>query len=108
MHREYHELPITELGEGAGYRRPTQPSLVQVTLESPALEVMTDLLRSSPACIRQQAPIEGANQYMMSRGVRLLLVVDQHDSVLGVVTATDILGDKALRVALQQIGRAHV
>ena len=101
MEREYHVLPIGELGEGAGYRRPTQPKATQVTRESPALEVMTDLQRTSPACIRPQAPIEGANQYMISRGVRLLLVVDEHDAVLGVVTATDILGEKALRVALE-------
>ena len=80
MEREYDALPISELGEGAGYRRPMQPRRSQVTLESPALEVMTDLLRSSPATIRPQAPIEGANQFMISRGVRLLLVVDERDS----------------------------
>ena len=100
MDREYQALPIHELGEGAGYRRPTQPKAAQVTSESRALEVMTDLLRASPATIRPQAPIEGANQYMISRGVRLLLVVDKRDSVLGVLTATDILGEKALRAAL--------
>ena len=101
MEREYYALPIGELGEGAGYRRPTQPKAAQVTRESPALEVMTDLLRTSPATIRPKAPLEGANQYMISRGVRLLLVVDEGDSVLGVVTATDVLGERALRVALE-------
>ena len=101
MDREYHALPLRELGEGAGYRRPTQPKAAQVTRESSALEVMTDLLRSSPATIRPQAPIEGANQYMISRGVRLLLVVDERDGVFGVVTATDVLGERAMRVALE-------
>ena len=103
MEREYQALPIRELGEGAGYRRPTQAKAAQVTRESPALEVMTDLLRTSPATIRPQAPIEGANQYMISRGVRLLLVVDEREVVLGVVTATDVLGEKALRAA-QDLG----
>ena len=101
MEREYDALPISELGEGAGYRRPMQPGVVQVTRESPAMAVMTDLLRTSPAAIRPQAPIEGANQYMISRGVRLLLVVDERDSVVGLVTATDVLGEKALRAALE-------
>jgi hypothetical protein len=100
MDREYQPLPIRELGEGAGYRRPTQPQVARVTLESPALEVMTDLQRASPATIRPQAPVEGANQYMLSRGVRLLLVVDESDSVLGVVTATDVWG-ASLRVVLE-------
>jgi len=102
MDREYHALPIRELGEEAGYRRPTQPQAARVTPESPALEVMTDLLRASPATIRPQAPVEGANQYMISRGVRLLLVVDERELVLGVLTATDVLGEKALRVALDR------
>ena len=101
MDREYQALPIRELGEGAGYRRPTQAQVVRVTPESPALDVMTDLLRTSPATIRPQAPVEGANQYMISRGVRLLLVVDEHEAVLGVLTATDVLGEKSLRVGLE-------
>jgi hypothetical protein len=102
MDRQYQELPIRELGPGAGFRRPQQAQPARVTLESPALEVMTDLLRVSPASIRPQAPLEGANQFMISRGVRLLLVVDVHDSVLGVLTATDVLGEKALRVAAER------
>lgn len=102
MQREFHALPIRELGEGGGLRRPPQPQPARVTLESPALEVMTDLARSSAATIRPQAPIEGANQYMISRGVRLLLVVDERDTVLGLVTATDILGERALRVAMER------
>ena len=102
MKREYQALPIRELGAGAGFRRPTQPQAARVTLESPALEVMTDLTRASPATIRLQAPVEGANQYMISRGVRLLLVVDEREVVQGVLSAADILGEKALRVATER------
>ena len=102
MERQYRELPIRELGAGAGFRRPEQPQPARVTLESPAAEVMTDLARVSPATIRPQAPLEGANQFMISRGVRLLLVVDVRDTVVGVLTATDVLGEKALRVAVER------
>ncbi len=45
MDREYQALPLRELGEEAGFRRPTQAQAGRVTLESPALEVMTDLTR---------------------------------------------------------------
>jgi hypothetical protein len=99
MEREYQALPIRELGDGASFRRPTQPQAARVTLESAALEVMTDLTRSSPASIRPQAPVEGANQYMIARGVRLLLVVDEREVVQGVISASDILGEKPMRVA---------
>ncbi|HTQ76909.1 MAG TPA: CBS domain-containing protein [Burkholderiales bacterium] len=102
MDRQYHALPIRELGEGAGYRRPVQARPARVTLESPAREVMTDLQRTAPATIRSQAPVEGANQYMISRGVRLLLVADARDVVEGLITATDILGVKAVQIMTER------
>lgn len=102
MQRQYQALPIRELGEGGGFRRPVQAQPARVTPESPALEVMTDLERTSPATIRPQAPVEGANQYMISRGVRLLLVVDERETVLGLITATDILGERMIRVAMER------
>jgi CBS domain-containing protein len=102
MDRQFHPLPIHELGADAGFRRPTQPQATRVSLESRALEVMTDFLRTSPATIRPQAPIEGANHFMISRGVRLLLVVDEGDIILGVVTSTDVLGEKSMRVAIER------
>ena len=102
MERDYHALPLHELGDGAGFRRPTQAQAVRVTRESRALEVMTDLTRATPATIRPQAPLAGANQFMITRGVRLLLVVDDHENVVGVITTTDLLGERPMRVATER------
>lgn len=102
MERDYHALPLRELGEGAGFRRPTQQQASRVTRESPALDVMTDLARATPATIRPQAPLSGANQFMITRGVRLLLVVDDHENVLGLITATDLLGERPMLVATER------
>jgi hypothetical protein len=102
MDREYHALPIRELGSGAGFRRPTHAQAAKVSIESPALEVMTDLARVTPATIRPQAPLAGANQFMITRGVRLLLVVDDHENVLGVITASDLLGERPMLVATER------
>jgi CBS domain-containing protein len=99
MERQYEALRIRELGAGAGFRRPAQAQSGKVSVESPALDVMTDLRRTTPATIRPQAPLSGANQFMIIRGVRLLLVADDRENVLGVITATDILGERAMRVA---------
>jgi CBS domain-containing protein len=102
MDRDYEALSIRELGAGAGFRRPAQPQALKVSTESPALEVMTDLARATPATIRAQAPLAGANQFMITRGVRLLLVVDDRENVLGVITATDILGERPMLVAAER------
>ena len=102
MEREFDPLPIRELGAGAGFRRPNQAEAARVTPDSPALQVMTDLARVSPATIRPQAPLAGANQFMITRGVRLLLVVDERDVILGLITATDLLGERPLQVATER------
>jgi CBS domain-containing protein len=102
MDRHYPALPIRELGDGAGFRRPTQTLAARVDLESPALEAMTDLARANPATIRPQAPIGGANQFMITRGVRLLLVVDDRETVLGLLSATDILGERGMRASIER------
>jgi len=102
LERAYQSLPIRELGANAGFRRPMQPESPRVSAESPAAHVMTDLTRAAPATIRPQAPLAGANQFMISRGVRLLLVTDDHENVLGVITATDILSEKPMRVATER------
>lgn len=102
MEREYQPLPMRELGTGAGFRRPTHPAAQRVSLDSPALAAMTELLRAAPATIRPQAPISGANQFMITRAVRLLLVTDDHENVLGVITATDLLSERPMRVATER------
>jgi len=99
MERDYQPLPIRELGANAGFRRPLAP---QSAPESPATQVMTDLTRVAPATIRPQAPLAGANQFMIARGVRLLLVADDQENVLGVISATDILSERAMRVAIER------
>ena len=96
MERKFLSLPSHSLGEQAGLRRPSQP---KVGLESPALTVMTDLTRLAPATIGPDASIDDANRFMMRRGVRLLLVVDEREDVLGVISATDILGERSMKVA---------
>ncbi|MBI3372249.1 MAG: CBS domain-containing protein [Betaproteobacteria bacterium] len=102
MDRTFTALPIRELGPGAGFRRPLQALAARVASGSPALEVMTDLTRASPATIRPQAPVDAANQFMIARGVRLLLVADDRETVLGVISAADILGEKPVQAATER------
>lgn len=102
MDRTYQPLTVRALGANAGFRRPSAPAAARVTLESPALDVMTDLERVAPAIIRPQAPLAAANRFMITRGVRLLLIVDDDEIVLGLLTATDVLGERPMRVATER------
>lgn len=102
MTQPYTPLAHTALVPGTRYSRP--PQLAQkVTLESPALAVMTDLERVVAVTVGPDVSIETANKNMIAAGVRLLLVVDPQQHVLGLITASDILGEKPLK-HLQRTG----
>jgi hypothetical protein len=92
---DYHILPAQRLTGAVRIVRPA-PSR-SVTLQSPASDVMTDLRHAHAAVIDLRMPMEVANEYMKQRGVRSLLVLNQDEILTGIITATDVLGDKPLR-----------
>ncbi len=95
MMNEYKSLAVQYL---AGTVRISQPaSSNPVTFDSPASEVMTDLRKIQAAVIAPSITMEVANTYMMQRGVRTLLVMNDDNSLAGIITATDILGEKPMR-----------
>ncbi len=96
MFRDYTPLPLTALNPATTYHQPTQSLPARLNLESPAQECMTDLKHVCAATIEPEAILDAANQTMIERGVRLLLVVDRLRLVLGLITANDILGEKPL------------
>ena len=77
-----------------------------VTLNDPAVNVMTDLRSISVLNVRAKTSLDKANAKMIRYGVRMLLVTDEADQVCGVLTATDVLGDKPVRF-LQEMGGTH-
>lgn len=70
----------------------------QVGADSPAIEAMTDFARINVVAISGDALVDDANARMISRGVRLLMVVGKDEAVLGLITARDILGEKPMQV----------
>ncbi len=102
----YHPLPQSKLNRGSDYRLPEPCVANAVRADTPAIEVMTDLKRVAPITIRGFASITEANQTMIARGVRTLFVVDDNQGLSGLVTATDILGQKPMQIT-QQRGLPH-
>lgn len=98
MNREYSALPSKSLQAGASFVRPTQVMKERVTLEDPAHDVMTDLTKVSVVTVRAKTPMDKAHDKMKRYGVRTLLVLEEFDKVQGVLTASDILGEKPMRV----------
>lgn len=95
---EYNILSATTLPGQA--HLPREITDTNVLLEAPALSVMTDLTQVPVVSIDPEASIDEANDLMVQRRVRLLFVIDTHDSMIGVVTTNDILGEKPMQIVL--------
>lgn len=106
MTREFEILKSSRLKTGSSYMRPRQVLPEHVNLSDPAMTVMTDLSKVSVVVVRPNASMDSANTKMIRYGVRMLLVLDANDQVAGLLTATDILGEKPMRF-LQNMGGTH-
>ncbi|MCK9283454.1 MAG: CBS domain-containing protein [Rhodocyclaceae bacterium] len=94
----YRPLPQTNVAAAGCYvLEAFNPPKVDV--DSAAVLAMTDLARVPSATITPDAALEQANQSMILRGVRLLLVVGEGRRVAGVITSADVLGEKPVLVA---------
>jgi CBS domain-containing protein len=107
MTLDYAALPLRPLARGARLRAATPHSGERLTLDSRALSVMTDFAIVPAATIEPDASLGDANRSMIRRGVRSLIVVDHSRQVLGIVTATDVLGERPMQIALERNAKHH-
>ena len=102
--REYSALNLSPIPPGARVAQPEGPG--RVTLDDPAFSVMTDLRNVPAATTTPGESIARAHAQMIQRGVRLLFVLDPAGALAGVITATDLLGEKPMRF-MQSHGVSH-
>ncbi len=96
-------LPLPEHALGAEHVDVPSPGAApRVMVDSPAIEVMTDLRRVPAATVSPEASLDLARQTMIHRGVRLLLVCERGIRLVGVISATDLLGERPMQVAIQR------
>lgn len=106
MDRHYAAIASRPMPAGTAVRQPALPDAPPVTLEDPAAAVMTDLTRVPAVLVDPDVDIEAAMRIMIRRNVRSLFVVSVDNEIVGLVTATDLLGEKPLQY-LQEHGGAH-
>jgi CBS-domain-containing membrane protein len=95
-------LPTFRFPAGTHIVQVQPPQHGPVTLESPAIEVFTDLAQIRAATVQPQTSLDQAELKMIYQGVRLLFVVSDMPSVDGILTSADIAGDKPMRLVHQR------
>ncbi|AHE97152.1 CBS domain-containing protein [Thioalkalivibrio paradoxus] len=97
-------LPSHKAPPGTLLQQPTEaPPLV--TVSSSALCVMTDFRKVPVATIGPTATLTEATEAMIKRGVRLLLVIDDTENVIGLITARDTQGERPIQLIHEHGGR---
>ncbi|MEE8320212.1 MAG: CBS domain-containing protein, partial [Gammaproteobacteria bacterium] len=77
------------------YRYP-HPETKHISKDDPAISVMTDLKYVRMITVNPDDTIDTASQIMVHAGVRLLVVLDGNNRLLGLITRRDIMGEKPL------------
>jgi CBS domain containing-hemolysin-like protein len=103
---EFRSLQLHPLPGLISYFEPSQELPAKVNEDSPAILVMTDLRQQIALTIEPNVSIDWALQRMKTAGVRLLFVVNSDKQVLGLITSTDIQGEKPLQFR-QQLNLRH-
>ena len=91
-------LPTFRLERGTSLAQAQPWDNAPVTLASPARAVMTDLTKVKAATTHPRTTLRQAEQAMIYQGVRMLFVVTAMPLIEGLITATDLGGDKQMRV----------
>ena len=89
-------LPTFRLEQGTAIAQANPKNNLPVTADSPALEVMTDLTLVKAATIGPSTTLRQAEQTMVYQGVRMLFVVSDMPSIEGLITTTDLQGEKQM------------
>lgn len=101
----YTPLPITMIETDVTYHKPHQQFKEQVTLDDPAIEVMTDFTQVTAISINPCANLEQARERMVSSGVQMLFVTNQYHEVMGLVTVNDLNGPKPMQTLSENGGK---
>ncbi|MEI7429143.1 MAG: CBS domain-containing protein [Betaproteobacteria bacterium] len=100
-------LQMSKMKEGVIWLPADAPSPKPTRLNSPALEVMTDLRQVLAATILASESIARATQVMIARRVRLLLVVNAAGLIEGLISARDTMGEKPVKILQDRRGATY-
>lgn len=99
---DYTPLRVHSMHPGISFHQPRPADAKRVRAEDAAIKVMTDFVSVRALTVTAGASADYALQRMKTNRVRLLLVVDPENAVLGLITATDLQGEKPVQLVTER------
>jgi CBS-domain-containing membrane protein len=84
---------------GVTYARPQQHYPQRLSLDSPAVEGMTDLRMMTALTVERTNTLAATRERLRKLGVKMLLVTDATGAVAGIVTQSDLDSDRPTKIA---------
>ena len=97
MNTSYQNLAHELLTPGTTITHRHQPEPDSIKLSDSATKVYTDFSLTRPFSVSAATSIDQVNEKMIACGVRLLFVTEGKAVLLGLVTFSDLFGDKPVR-----------
>ena len=97
MANDYQILPHRLLSPGATINQAQSSDSKPITLDDKAEVVLTDFKHTRPLSITATATLDETNSKMIASGVRLLFVTEADGVLQGLITYTDVFGEKSIR-----------
>ena len=104
MNSDYQNLTHELLAHGTTITRHHQPEPRSIGLADSAASVYTDFSLTRPFSVSAATPIDQVSDKMIACGVRLLFVTEGDAVLQGLVTYSDLFGDKPVRYIQAQGG----
>ncbi len=93
----YQELEIKTLQVAATLCDPSKHPQEKVSLEDPAIDIMTDLTSIAAVTISPSLSLSEATDRMLKMKVKLLFVTDSKERIVGLITYSDIQGERPIQ-----------
>lgn len=102
MERRYAPLEVRQVQQGALLCKPERGFQRHIGPDDPATHVMTDFMVIPAAAVDAFRTVDEVNELMKLRGVRLLFVLTLSGEIAGLITATDLLGEKPMHIVRER------
>ncbi len=96
MENRHKPLEFKKIKNDAYLPKANESMQTMVSVDDPAIFVMTDFLHTTPICIESTATISVANERMIAYGIRLLFVSDYDNDISGLITFNDVWGERPI------------
>jgi CBS domain-containing protein len=84
---------------GSVYHLQRPAASIRLSPDAPATDVMTDLTTVAAVTVPGSATLDEATDTMIGRMVRSLFVVEAESTIVGMITSTDVMGERPIQVA---------